>query len=696
MGRRIRPRNLGAMLATAMLLLALIGTRPAAAQTSVELTISVVDATGAPVSGAAFGVYDASVAPDGTSRIAGDAALIAGPVVTDANGVTIAAGLPDQHAIAVRQLAVPDGYLADPAGDQFLTTDSAAPATVTIVNAAAPAAAGLIAVTVTDATGAAPISGATVSAQPVDDAGTAGGAIASATSDTTGRAALDVMDGRYLVSVTPPDGYSAADAQQIDVAAGTGAAGLSFQLVPAAAPAEPTTPPTDPATETPTAAAPAETPTVPDATATATAAAPTATTAPPTVTASAPPTAESSAAAPTATASAATSASAAPSASESGFVPNQPATVVVQAIVCTSDDSSQIGTMLIKPNESLATDQIPDACRPAREGEFTFLFRDPVTASPWDDITLGHRDTDASGLATFTTAISRDAQSVYTYEAKNPGDFVSPPVTLVANGTVSMLAIRVIGPPHGDVLVQSINAQTGATVTGACYRIAASGAETVAIATACDTDDGSGDGLVTFPTMPNGAYVVTATATPDQFVGGAAMPVTVDSANASIQVPITPFGAIQLGALTCATTPAGATVPTPTPAAGDGIAALDGPAGDMAGAATPMAPLVSFAVLDGRASMASADGTGGEQTTAAAGCTPMAAQLSIIAPDGTATAVTIDADGFADPVSLPPTADGAGAGANYTIRDDTTGATVAVPVRPGATTTVLLAIIPAG
>lgn len=674
MGRRMRLRNLWAMLATAALLVALVGTRPAVAQASSDLIISVVDTAGAAVTGAAFGIYDASVDPDGTSRIADDAALIAGPVVTDADGQAIVAGLPDQHVIGVRQLAVPDGYLADPAGDRFLTTGATAPATLTFVNAAAPVGDGVIAVTVTDASGADVVSGATVSARPIDAAGTAGVPVASATSDAAGSASLDVTPGRYLVSVTPPDGYGAASAQQVDVAAGTGAAGLSFQLSPPppTEPAEPTVPPTEPATETPTAAAPVETPTAPDVTATAT---------------TAPPTETATETAPTATA--ASSASAVPTASDSGFVPNQPATVVVQAIVCTSDDPAQIGTMLIKPDASLASDQIPAACRPANEGEFTFLFRDPVTSSPWDDITLGRRPTDASGLASFTTAITREGQALYTYEEKNPGDFVSTPVTLVANGTVSLLAIRVIGPPHGDVVVQSINAQTGATVVGVCYQIAAAGAETAAITTACDTDDGTSDGLVTFPTMPNGAYVVAATTTPDRFVGvGAAMPVTVDSANAMVQVPITPFGAIQLGALVCTTLPAGAAVPTPTPAAGDGIAALDGQAGNMAATAT--APLVSFAVLDG--SLSSADGTGGEQTTAAAGCTPTAAHLTIVAPDGSATAVTIDAAGFADPVSLPPATDGAG----YVIRDDATGATVAVPVRPGATTTVLLAIIPAG
>ena len=675
MGRRIRLRNLWALLTTAALMVTLVGTHPAAAQATGDLIISVVDRTGAPVTGAAFGIYDASVDPDGTSRIADDAALIAGPVVTDADGQAIAAGLPDQHAIGVRQLVVPDGYLADPAGDRLLTTDATAPATLTVVNAAAPTGDGVIAVTVTDASGADVVSGATVSVRPVDAAGIAGAPVASATSDAAGSASLDVAAGRYLVSVTPPDGYDAVSAQQIDVAEGTGAAILSFQLSPSppTEPAEPTAPPTEPATETPTAAAPDETPTAPDVTATAT---------------TAPPTGTATETAPTATAT--SSASAVPSArgTDSGFVPNQPATVVVQAIVCMSDDPAQIGTMLIKPDESLASDQIPDACRPANEGEFTFLFRDPVTSSPWDDITLGRRPTDASGLASFTTAITREGQALYTYEEKNPGDFISTPVTLVANGTVSLLAIRVIGPPHGDVVIQSINAQTGATVVGTCYQIAAAGAETVAITTACDTDDGKSDGLVSFPTMPNGAYVVATTTTPDRFVGGAAMPVTVDSANAMVQVPITPFGAIQLGALACITLPAGAVVPTPTPAAGDGIAALDGQAGDMAATAT--APMVSFAVLDG--SLASADGTGGEQTTAAAGCTPTAAHLSIVAPDGTATAVTIDADGFADPVSLPPATDGA----RYVIRDDATGATVAVPVRPGATTTVLLAVIPAG
>lgn len=683
MGRRI-PRGASWRLAAALtLLIALAGMFPQGVRAASAIAIAVTDDAGTPLAGAAFGVYTASVDVDGALFI-DPAALIGGPVVSDADGLAYLSDLPDGLTVGVSQLAVPAGYRADTASRWFLTTDPAVPGAVAVVNAAAPApVTATVAVSVTERVSATALDGVTVEVRRVNSAtGAPGDVVAATVSDATGSAALTLATGAYVVSVVAPGGYLPADAQPVTVGVPAGGslagASLAFGLQPEPTePIEPTVPPLDPPTVEPTAtqtAVPTET--APTATVPAD---PTATLAPTEPPASTAPSVAPSAG-PTET----------PGSDGSGFVPGQLATIDVFAIVCTSNDPNLIGTLRINPNTDRVSgpDDIPDICRPAHQDEFTFVLRDPRQPSPWDDFSLGMHPTDANGMTTFETVISRDGQQIFLYEQANPNDFQSSPIVLVPNGTVSMLAIEVIGEPRGDVVIRTVDSVSGLPVAGACYDLAAAGALDVPLATACDADDGA-DGTLTFPATANGEYVVVPGATPPGYVF-APTPLTVSSKPVDLSVPAVPYGTLQLLARSCLVPPAGVVVPTPTPANGDGIDGLDGRTTETLPSDGSEGPIVVFSAVDG--SVIDAAGTGLEGATTETGCTAIGASLLVTAPDGTVTTVTVGADGVASPASLPPTSgDG-----RYTVRDAVSGAETAVAVNPAGTTTVTMVTLANG
>ncbi len=700
MGRHI-PRGAGWRLVAVMtLLIAMAGLFPFGARAASGIAIAVTDDAGAPLAGAAFGVYASSVDPAGLRSI-DPAALIGGPVVTGTAGLASVDGLPDGLTVGVRQLVIPDGYLADAAGDQFVTTDPTVDRPLAVVNAVAQAAppvtdqSGIVTVAVTEQTSAVALGGVAIEARVLDPTtGTAAGeAVAAAVSDPAGVAALTLPVGAYVVSVVRPGGYLPAAAQP--VAVGLPAGGVpaettvAFGLQPdPTEPAEPTATavPTDPPSPEPTAtetAVPTEIPTDVPPTETP---APTATTEPTEPTATTEPTE------PTATTdpSAAPSATATASSDGSGFVPNQPASVRVRAIVCVSDEPELIGAMRIRPDdEYVALDaDLPPGCRPAEPGEFTFVFRDPRLSSPWDDQPLGQRVTDADGVASFPTVITREGQELFVIEQANPNDF-SDPFRLLPNDTVSLLAVKVIGEPKGDVAVRPVDSVSGAPVAGTCYDLAAAGVPDVPLATACDADDGT-DGVVAFPGVANGSYVAVPSTTAPGYVFGPATPLTVASGPVDLPLTVTPYGTLQLLARSCLTALAGVTIPTPTPASGDGIDGLDAAAIESLPVAGSGTPAVVFDVLDGSAIDAAGTGLEGDPTTS--DCTRIGAALSVTAPDGTATAIAVGQDGVAVPASLPPTT----GDQRYTVRDDASGAEQTVAVNPAGTTTVTMVILAGG
>lgn len=696
MGRRI-PRGAGWRLVAVMtLLIAMVGMFPIGARAASAIAIAVTDDAGAPLAGAAFGAYAASVDLDGTLFI-DPAALIGGPVVTGTEGLASLAELPDGLTVGVRQLVIPHGYLADAAGDRFITNDPAVDQSLAVVNAVANVAppvtdqSGVVTVAVTEQTSAVALGGVAIAVRVLDPTtGTAAGeAVAATVSDPAGAAELTLPVGSYVVSVAPPGGYLPADAQP--VAVGPPAGGVpaettvAFGLQPD--PTEPTEPtgtavPTDPPSPEPTATETAVPTVVP-------------TDVPPTETPG--PTATTEPTGPTATVipddpSAAPSASATASASSdgSGFVPNQPASVLVRAIVCVSNEPELIGAMRIRPDdEYVALDaELPPDCRPAGPGEFTFVFRDPRQSSPWDDQPLGQRPTDANGVASFPTVITRDGQELFVIEQANQNDF-SDPFRLLPNDTVSLLAVKVIGEPKGDVAVRPVDSVSGAPVAGTCYDLAAAGVPDVPLASACDADDDT-DGVVSFPGVANGAYVAVPSTTAPGYVFAPATPLTVASGPVDLPLSVAPYGTLQLLARSCLSVPAGVTIPTPTPATGDGIDGLDGAAIESLPAAGSGAPVVVFGVLDGSAIDAAGTGLEGDPTTS--DCTRIGASLTVTAPDGTATAIAVGQDGVAVPASLPP----ATGDQRYTVRDDASGAERTVAVNPAGTTTVTMVILAGG
>ncbi len=669
MGRRI-PRGAGWRLTAVMtLLIALAGVFPSGARAASAIAIAVTDDAGAPLAGAAFGVYAASVDLDGVLYIDAAAALIGGPVVSDEDGVASIGDLPDGLTVGVHQLVIPDGYLSDVAGDQFVTTDPTTPPSLAVVNAVASVAdetgsgTGTVTVAVTEASGTAALDGVSIDIHVIDPAtGASGDVVASAVSDGDGLAQVDLLAGSYVVTVVPPAGYLPADAQPVAVETttgdGTAGASVAFGLQPD--PTEPTVAPTDAPTAGPTEPPPSDV------------SEPTATTEPTaTVPADAP--------------------SASPSATETATAaPYPPATILVRAIVCTSDDEDLIGTLAINPNDDLvsAGATLPDICRPAQEGEFTFSFRDPVLPSPWDNVSLGTRLTDANGFAALETAITRDGQRVFVVELAHQDDF-SDPFQLVPNGTLSLLAVRVVGEPRGDVVVRPVDSVTGGALAGTCYDLAAAGLPGVPLASACDADDGA-DGLITFPAVANGDYVVVPTAVVPGYVFAPTTPLTVDSRPVDLSLSVVPYGTLQLLARSCLSPPAGLTMPTPTPASGDGIQDLDDLTSDALPDSGTATPLVVFSVVDGSA--VDAAGTGLELDPTATDCTAIGATLTVTAPDGTTTSVTVGQDGVATPLSLPPTT----ADARYTVRDDASAAEQAISVEPAGTTTVTMVALPNG
>ncbi len=668
MGRRI-PRGAGwRLVAIFTLVVALVATFPQGARAASGIVVSVTDELGRPLAGAAFGVYAATEDADGALVIDPAAPLIGGPVVTDADGLASIADLPDGLMVGVRQLAVPVGYSADAAGDRFLTTDPALPGSLTVVNAALPVSgrAGTVVVTVTAQPGATALGGVSIDVHTADPAtGLPGEVVSSTVSDAAGRSEIPLPAGSYVVSVRPPGGYQPAAPQP--VALGSPADGepavaeVAFGLQP-----EPTVPPE--ATVDPTATIPAG----PGPTVTAAPGEPTV----PTAT-----TAPDGAAVPPVDATV-------PAATETpASSPNRPAYVAVRAIVCTSDDPEVIGTTVINPNEGLADggEGLLPECRAAREGEFTFVFRDLRMPNPWDDLTLGQRLTDSDGIALFDTVVTRPGQSVLIFERDSPNDFsTETTVPLVADGTVSLIAIVVTGQPEGDVTVRTVDSVSGQPVASGCYELAAAGAADIPLAAACDADDGA-DGTVVFPAVANGDYVVVPESTPAGYVVTPS-PLTVASQPVDLPVAVTPYGTLQLIARSCQALPPGVLSPTPTPAPGDGIAGL----GDMTTGSLPgdgTGPRVVFSSADGSA--INATGTGLEGDRGTNGCVAIGASLTVTAPDGTVTAVPVGSDGVALPLALPPST----GNERYVIRDDASGVEAAVALTPAGTTTVTMTVV---
>lgn len=685
MGRRI-PRGAGWRLVAIMtLVIALVATFPLGVRAASGIAVSVTDEAGTPLAGAAFGVYGASVDPDGVLFIDPAAALIGGPVVTDVSGLAYLAGLPDGLTVGVRQLVNPDGYQADVAGDRFLTTDPAMPGSLAIVNAAFPVVdqRGTVVVSVTERSGATALDGVTIEVQAVDPAtGVPGDVVSSTVSDAAGLARLILPAGSYVVSVVPPGGYQPVAVQPVAVTASAegvlSVTEIDFDLQPEptaspTVPVEPSPPPTDPAVATETVVPETAQPSdpasatqiaVPDGTGTVT---------------------------PEDSAVPSSAATEPASSGGSDVDPGPPAFVAVRAIVCTSDDPQVIGTTVInRPTEALADGNagLPPDCRSARQGEFTFVFRDLRMPSPWDDLTLGLRPTDSDGIALFDTVITRDGQAIFIYEQSSPNAFSSlDPLPLVADGTVSMIAIVVVGEPRGDVAVRTLDSVSGQPVASACYDLAAAGAADVPLASACDADDGA-DGTVRFPAVANGEYVVVPATIPAGYVIAPTTPLTVASQPVDLPLTADPFGTLQLVARSCLTRPAGVPIPTPTPAPGDGIEGL----GDMTPEILPPSgpsPTVVFLATEG--STIDAAGTGVEGAVAS-DCSPVGASLIVTAPDGSTTTIVAGQDGFAIPLALAPTT----SDERYTLRDEATGAHVLVAITPASMTALTLLQLPGG
>ncbi|HEV2529619.1 MAG TPA: SpaA isopeptide-forming pilin-related protein [Thermomicrobiales bacterium] len=685
MGRRATGQAGWRIVVIVALFWALIAAWPARAHGQAEspltLTIVVTDGQGTPLAGAGFGLYPAITDDLGSLVIPSGAAPWTDPAYTDATGTAVFSDLAAGTTYGVAQLAIPPGHVADPAGDRFVTIDPLGYTSLEVVNPlAASATDGTVLVAVTDTGDATGLAGVTVQVQPVDPAtGIAGNVIGSAVSDGSGNAWIELSAGQYVVSVVAPGEYGAVEGQVVEVTASADGSldvdAVSFGLAQTGT--EPTAAPTNiPAvTPEPTATQPA---------ATDTPVAPTATTVPPTTT---PVEAAPTQPAPTGTTPPAPTAEPSVEGSgsdggDTGFVAGQPATITIDTLVCTSSEPERIGTMIINPGaaiQSIGAD-IPDNCRVAELDEFSYAFRDPRSESPWDDLTLGRRETDANGQAIFETTVARDGQPLYVVERLHPMAF-SEPVALVPNGSVTMLAIQVIAEPQGDVIVRNADSVTGAPVAGACYTIAAAGLESVPLAEACDADDGA-DGIVTFDTVDDGDYVVAPSTTPERYVFAPSSPFTVGDEPVDLTLSIVPYGTLQLRVQRCATVPTGLLLPEPSPGLGDGI---DGMNEAMAAADPATGVILSvFQVVD--ATTSSGDGAGGGSATRPADCDPVATTLEVVGPDGTVTSVAIDDSGVGVPLVLPPT-EGEG---SYILRDPASGTEVPVAIMPAGTVTATL------
>ena len=692
MGRRANGQAGWRIVVIMALVWALIAAWPAPARgqsglpPAPSITVVVTDGRDMPLTGAGFGLYPAITDDLGSLVIPSGAVAWTDPVYTDASGTAIFTDLVAGMTYGVAQLAIPPGHTADPMGDRFVTIDPLVTTSLAVVNPlAASATDGAVVVAVTDAGSATGLAGVPVQVQAVDPAsGVPGDVVGSTVSDGSGTARVDLPAGQYVVSVVPPGDYGAVAGQPVEVSASADGSldveAVAFGLAPVGG-VDPTVLPSIVPTVLPT-IVPTGIPSV-----TETPAAPPATEVPVTATPADPDPANPTEPAPTTSVDpTAAPSSDASGAGEQGFVSGQPATIVVDTLVCTSSEPERIGTMIINPAaaiQSIGAD-IPENCRVAGADEFSFAFRDPRTDSPWDDLTLGRRETDANGQATFPTTVAREGQPLYVVERLYPTAF-SEPAILVPNGTVTMLAIQVIAEPMGDVIVRNADSVTGAPVTGACYTIAAAGLESVPLAGACDADDGA-DGIVTFDAVDDGNYVVLPATTPDRYVFAPSTMITVGDEPVDLALAAVPYGTLQLRAWRCETVPAGVEIPAPSPGEGDGIDGMDAAMDAAMDTDDPGSGVILavFQLGDG----ATTNGDGTERTTASIppGCDPVATMLEVAAPDGTVTPVSIDDSGVGAPLVLPPT----GEDASYVVRDPASGSETTVALGPAGTVSATL------
>ncbi|HEV2108632.1 MAG TPA: prealbumin-like fold domain-containing protein [Thermomicrobiales bacterium] len=629
MARRFYRRAMWRLLAALSLVTLFMQTPIPVALAEGSLVVAVTDESGTPLAGADVAMYEAVPAPENTDVQEGDEPglvpgpePVAGPLTTGSDGLATFSDLPEGTPLFVVQTSAPVGYL--PASEPVEVTVEASSAEEPLrVDLVASVALGVVEVIVAGAGSGAPLEGATIAAYTLPDpaSGLRGSFVGEAVSGPEGIARFDLPVGTYIIAITAPaPGFIApgpvAD-QPITVSMPLDGQRdyqtVVFEMLP--------TPPPEniPAPE------------------------------PPTVTPE-PPTPEPPTEAPIPTAT-----------TEPTVVPApEDAVISVAGLICTS--AFQFNTVAYYrvgvdgPAESFRDNQVPD-CRLAAEGELTFTLTDPASEEVFDDEIVATAAADAGGTATIAIPVPESGRVLLL--GLEESIRASTPFTVMPGDMISLVIVKYVLPPAGNLVVRSVDAETSTIAAGGCLQLIPSTGDDQPYES-CDADDGATDGRTRFIDIPNGDYTLRQT---EAALGFAPVPdqtIQIQGRSVDMAISADALGAIEVRARSCTETEA------------------------------PIALSVEEPVR--RA--ASDDGTGigigiSVATPFADGCEPVATEVIIVPSSGEPMSVITGDDGRAVPVPLVPTGD---EGAPHIVEVPGTDISVAADVRPGAVTIVTVTL----
>jgi hypothetical protein len=623
MAARWYPRTMWRMLTALTLVALLIQASMPTVLAEGSVVVSVTDSAGIPLAGAEVAIYEAipaaSEESDESTLVPGPEP-VAGPLITEADGLASFSNLPEETPLFVVQTSAPFGYL--PASNPVeLSVEGSSAEEPTRVDLISPDALGVVEVIVAEAGSGAPLAGATVSTFTLPDpaSGLRGSFAGEAVTGAEGIARFDLAVGTYIVAITAPaPGFiapgPAADRPitvsmpvdgQLDYQT------VVFELRPSPPPAE----------NTPTAE-------------------------PPVVISEPPPPTEVPTEAPLPTT--AVTPAQAPTASD--------AVISVTGLICTS--ALQFNTVAYYRvgvdgvAESFRDNQVPD-CRLATEGELTFMLIDPRSDEAFDDEIAGTAVAGADGTARLAVPVPEPGRELLLGLAESLAP--SAPFTVMSGDTLSLVVVKYVVPPSGNLVVRAVDAQTGAIAAGGCLQLIPSVSDEPPYES-CDADDGATDGRTRFIDIPNGDYTLRQTEAAFGFAPTPDQTVQIQGRSVDMAISTDALGAIEVRARHCVE------------------------------AGEPVALSVEEPIR-----RAASDGTGigmSNVTPFVDGCKPVTAEVVIVPASGEPITIITGEDGRAVPVPLVATGDGA----PYTVDVPGTGISTAAHVQPGAVTIVTVTL----
>lgn len=538
--------------ASLLVLTLMIRFSPVATATG-SVVVVVTDEAGTPLAGVEVSLFGAVEAPedtDGTGAATGevageslpddgtgvlDGALVPGsspvvdPVVTGADGTATFVAVPEEVPLFVVQTASPDGY--EPSGGPVPLTIAAAEAAIPIrIDLVAQVSAGVVEAIVLSAADGSPIPGTTVAVYTLPDpaSGQRGSSVVEAITGPAGITQFDLPAGAYIVALTgAPAGFVApgpAADQRVTVAMASAGQrdyhALFFEMQPGEAP--PPIPTTDlvPPVDTTAAGDPAETPV---------------------------PVTESPAAT-TPTMPVETPAATGGPTTASDV---EPVTLTITGLVCADAfqfNRSAYYRVLDEMPFDPALGDPPVGCRLAAADEVTFEVTDPGGDDPFDDQVIARGQTGADGRAILTVPVPEAGRALFAGQGERLA--LSDPFTVVPGERVSLVAVNYVLPSFGNLVVRSLDGETGAVVAGGCYALVSADGPVAPFET-CDAADDSTDGRTRFIDVPNGTYTVRQVAAAPGYAPARDRTVEVAGRSVETSVPVDALGAIEIWALAC-------------------------------------------------------------------------------------------------------------------------------------------------